>query len=73
MKKVVEIVKEKEITNEYGAKKTHKLTKQYKLLNSGREFDTLYVYEMKYDNGVGGEYKTFKKLANALKYCENIF
>lgn len=74
MKRVEEILKKKEEINEYGVKTIKQLIKSYKKLESGREFDIEYIYTNKYENNAfGGEYKSFKKLANAEKYVEGIF
>lgn len=74
MRKVEEILKRKEETNEYGVVKIKQLIKSYKKLESGKEFDIEYIYTNKYANSsFGGEYKSFKKLANAEKYVEGIF
>ena len=74
MKKIEEVLKRKEEINEYGVKRIKQLIKSYKKLESGREFDVEYIYTNKYENSAfGGEYKSFKKLANAEKYIEGIF
>lgn len=74
MKKIEEILKRKEETNEYGVTRVKQLVKSYKLLASGKEFDVEYIYTDKYTNTpFGGEYKSFKKLVNAEKYIEELF
>ena len=70
-----EILKEREITNEYGVITRYELSKEYKILPSGKEYNVEYVVKA----GIGnmGYYRRYKRLSNALndsyveKYLNN--
>ena len=65
-----EILKEKEIINEYGVKTRFELAKWFRITKSGIEYDVEYAVEeriIKDNRDCGGYFRTYKRLSNALK------
>lgn len=62
-----DILKEKEITNQYGVTTRYTLEKWYKVLPSGIEYNVEYVVRAYNVGGIGGYLRVYKKLANAIK------
>lgn len=72
MKRKNDILKENVFVNEYGVEIIKRLIKSYKVLSTGFEFDIEYIYIETID-GQSCCFKPFKKLANAEKFCKDLF